>query len=266
MGFSDIAPAGGSGYLVFTGVGFETRRQRHFQALAGSQPPTITGGYAVWKPVRRPLARALTIFTGYDPAQMTVQIVFGQWANGGWQTDTQSGQDVEANIAVLEWMGGSNFQTGPSPVVYVTCPSPAGGQTDLIPPPYQSAPGRPYPWIVTGVQWGTAYRNATGFRVWQEATVTLQNYLNTGAPPRAHMTAHGGYFVSEPGRDTPLLIAAAPSVSSPIADQQIVARRITSDPHNNPCKDNPRLNLQGKGLRFVVRHGVPVYVPTHQEA
>lgn len=262
---ASIAPASGA-YLTFVGVGFSSGRQRQFQALSGSKPPTITGGYAKWKPIPRPLARAMTVFDGYDPTQMTVEVIFGSWANGGWGTSNQAGQTVEANIAVLEWMAGSNFQTGPSPVVYVTCPSPSGGQSDLIPPQYQTRPGSPFPWIITALEWGTAYRNAAGFRIWQQATVTLQNFLNVNATPRADTTAHGAYFVSRAGRDRPLLIASAPSVSSPTADVQILAGRICSDSHNNPCKDRPNLNLNGKGLRFVIPHGVQVWVPSHQTA
>ena len=260
---NEIAPEANA-YLSFTGVGFSTGKQRSFQAIAGQTAPTVTGGYAKWKTIPRPLARALTIFEGYDPVQMRVEIIFGAWANG-WQIDDTAGQLVESNIAVLEWMGGSNFQTGPSPVVYMWSYSAKGGQqSDLIPPQYQSVGKNQFPWIVTGLQWGTAVRNDSGFRVWQEATITLENYLNLGTPPKAQTSIQGGYFVSRAGRDQPILVAAAPSSNSPMEDHQILAGRICSDPHNNPCKGHPNLRLGGKGLRFQIPHGVPIFVPGHQ--
>jgi hypothetical protein len=261
---SEIAPAANA-YLSFTGVGFSTGKQRSFQAIAGATAPTVTGGYAKWKTVPRPLARSLTIFDGYDPVQMTVEIIFGSWANGWQIDDSESSHPTEDNIAVLEWMAGSNFQVGPSPVVYMWSYSAKGGaQSDLIPPQYQSVGKNQYPWIVTGLQWGTAVRNSAGFRVWQEATVTLENYLNIGAPPKATTSANGGYFVSRAGRNQPILIAAAATVKSPMEDHQILAGRICQDPHNNPCKGHPNLRLNGKGLRFQIPDKVPVFVPGHQ--
>lgn len=255
-------PPAGNAYLSFTGVGFSSGVQRSFQAVAGQKPPTITGGYAKWTPVERPLSRALTIFAGYDPMEMTVDVIFGNWTDG-WQTDDASGQAVEAAIGQLEWMGGSNFTNGPSPVVYVFCSLPSGGQSDLIPPEYQSTARTQYPWIITGLQWGQAWRNENMFRVWQEATITLQNYLNIGAPPKAQTSAKGGYFISRAGRDRPILIAGAPSTLSPVETVQALAGRILSDPKNNPCKGS-HISLSGKGLRFLIRHGTPVWVPDHQ--
>lgn len=251
-------------FLSFTGVGFSTGTPRRFQALAGANPPTITGGYARWTEVKRPLARSLTIFDGYDPVRMVVDVVFGAWAAPGWDITDAGGQAVEQNIGALEWMAGSNFQSGPSPAVYVYCYAATGGQSDLIPPQYQSRDHKhEFAWVITQLAWGTSHRNTNGRRVWQEATITLEGYLGTAAAPHASREAAGGYFVSRPGKDRPILIAAAATVNSPNEDHQILAGRIAEDPHNNPCHGRPRLSLNGKGLRFRIPHGVHVWIPGH---
>lgn len=252
------APPVSNIYLSFQGIGFSTGATRSFDVICGQNPPTITGGYAKWTVLARPLQRGLTFLDGYDPATMTVNVIFGQWGLQGWKIDDNTAQKVEKDIGSLEWMGGSNFVSGPSPVVYVFSHSSQGGDTDLVPPQYRGVP-----WIVTRLDWGTAYRNSSGSRVWQEATVTLQNYLNLGKPPAADTSTTGGYFISKPGRDTPLLIAGAPSVNSPTVDHSVLAGRICQDPKNNPCKSTT-IRLQRKSVYFKIRHGVAVFVPSHQ--
>src|SRR5581483_6732395 len=179
-GVGDRMALSGNVYLSFQGVGFSSGYRQSFDVLCGDNPPTVTAGYANWTNVKRPLQRSLTIFEGYEPATMTVEVRFGQWANNGsWQTDDTAGQKNENDIGKLEWMAGSNFQQGPSPAIYVWSHSTQGGDTDLIPRQY-----RGLPWIISGgVQWGKSIRNPNGYRIWQDATFTLENYLNLTAPP-----------------------------------------------------------------------------------
>jgi len=250
---------GGNVYLSFQGVGFTTSYRQSFDVLVGDNPPVITGGYANWTPLKRPLQRALTIFTGYDPVQMAVEVRFGRWANG-WQTDDMHGQQVEADIGKLEWMAGSNFQQGPSPAVYVWSHSSQGGDTDLVPPQYANVP-----WVITALEWGKAWRNTNGYRVWQEATITLQHYQNLTAAPPPNTNKSGGYFTTTAARNTALLIAGAPSSLSPMVDHRILAGRILSDAKNNPCKSTS-IKLSGKSLSYPIRVGVSVWVPSHQTA
>lgn len=245
-------------YLSFQGVGFTSGAKRSFDVVCGQSPPTITGGYANWQPLQRPMQRSLTMLQGYDPVTMTVDIIFGVWGAQGWQQDDTTAGKVETDIGKLEWMAGSNFTAGPSPVVYAFSHSAQGGDTDLIPPQY-----RGIPWIVTGLQWGTSYRNSAGSRIWQEANLTLQNYLNLGAPPAADTSATGGYFISKAGRDTALLIAGAPSVNSPTVDHSVLAGRICEDAKNNPCKGST-IRLRRKSVYWPIRHGIPVWVAAHQ--
>jgi hypothetical protein len=252
-------------FLAFQGVGFTSGKTRQFQAMCGANPPTITAGYAKTTTLERPKQRGLTIFDGYDPVQMTVQIVFGSWVGTGWLTDDATGRSIKGDIDVLEWMGGSNFQAGPAPVIYVWCYSSSGaGQTDLIPPQYQSTPQAPFPWILTtgGLQWGTAYRNASGLRVWQEATLVLENYLNLGGTPPPDTSAKGGYFVTSPKINKPILIAGAKGVLSPMEDHAVLAGRICEDPKNNPCKATS-IKLNRKGVYYAIRKDVSVWIPGH---
>lgn len=249
-------------YLQFQGIGFSTGKVREFQVIAGSQPPTITGGYAQYEEYDRPLQRGLTIFKGYKPVTMTVSVIFGQWVGTGWKTDDDTGRAIRQQIAALEWMGGSNFQAGPSPVVYIFCQSTSGGQTDLIPAQYQSTSKSQFPWIITGLSWGTTYRNPAGYRVWQEATITVENYLNLGVTPPPKTQQDGGYFRTTGTYDKPILIAGAPSVRSPVEDHRILARRICESSRNNPCKGT-RIKLNRKGIYYQIRTGVHVWVPGH---
>ena len=253
-----MAPA--NTYLSFYGVGFTSGVQKSFQALCGANPPTVTGGYAVWNKVKLPMQRSLTTLDSYDPAQLTCEVIFGQFdPSQGWMIDPASAALVEQYIGDLEWMAGSNFHSGPSPVVYVKANA-TGGQSNLIPPQYQNMP-----WIVSSLTWGKAYRNAQMSRVYQEATIVLENYLNFSKPPQADENTQGGYFASKPGRDTALLIAGAPSTNSPMVDHQTLARRILADPQNNPCRGTS-IKLQRRSVTWQIRHTVPVWVPGHQIA
>ena len=246
-------------YLSFQGIGFSSGKVHPFDVLCGKDPPTITDGYGKWSTLDRPLQRGLTIFQGYDPAQMTVSMIFGSFTAGGWQQDDTTGIAVEADIGVLEWMGGSNFQIGPPPVVYVFSYLAGGGpaQTDLIPPQYAGIP-----WVVAsgGLTWGQAWRNPNGYRIYQEATVTLINYLNLNAPPVADTSAKGSYFKTRKGRDTALLIAAA--ALSPTVDQQSLARSILSVAQNNPIKGTT-VKMRRRSISWVIPNGISVWVPAH---
>lgn len=260
-----ITPLGGNIYLTFQGIGQSSGVRRGFDVMVGDDPPSITGGYAKWTNIARPLQRALVVFQGYDPMQMDVNVRFGVWdAKRGWlrdDTDPISGQDVrrvEADIDTLEWMAGGNFDDGPSPVVYVYSHGSQGRDTDLISGKYHGMA-----WIVTNIQWGKSYRNKNGFRTWQEATISLTNYLNLGRTPAPDTNVRGAYFVSKPGADTPLGIAGAWTGRTPTVDWQTLAKNICSDDQNNPCQGT-NLNLGRRSISYKIRHGVKVWVPRHQ--
>jgi hypothetical protein len=231
--------------------------------MVGEERPTISGGYAKWQALDRLLQRGLTIFQGYDPVQMTIDVIFATFlAYGEWNITDVAAQALEADIDSLDWMAGGRFHTGPSPVVYVWCYQSGqigGAQTGLIPLKYQY----PTPWIVTGLEWGTAYSNPNGYRIWQNATITLEGYLNLGQTPQPDSTTTGAYFVTRPGRDTALLIAGSLSVNDPTVDQQSLATDILQSTKNNPCKGTG-INLYRRSIYWTIPDGTSVWIPSHQ--
>lgn len=243
-------------YITFTGTGFFSGATRQFTVMAFNTPPTPTGGYAIWQPVARPLRRALTVFQGFNPQELTLDILFARWdQNNGWGSDDQTGMLVEADINKLEWMGGQNYIHSQSPAVTLAASNSSG---DLIPGPYQNLT-----WVVTGITWGRAWRSPGGFRVWQEANVTLQAYLNIGAPAPRDSRTPGAFFTSRPGRDTALLIARAPQVRAPGRDVQTLARDILHASQNNPLRGTS-IKLERRSVSWRIRHGLNVWVPAHQ--
>lgn len=245
--------------LTFTGVGFGTHTEHAFEAMPGANAPTITDGYAVWSQVQRPLNRSLTTAQGYGANTMTVDVVLAHFDGGGnWivEQDHQGaleGTNGFTGISALEWMAGGRFHGGPSPAVYVNSYGPRAGTTDLIPPHYQGIS-----WVISQLQWGNAIRNSRGFRVWQEATVTLIGYLSIGrSAPHAKNERHGGYFTTTSSRRTALQIASAPSSRSPAAFHQILAKRIVQSDRNKHLY-NGHPNIYRK-----LKVGVKVWVPEH---
>lgn len=257
-------------YLSFYGVDLAGGGNvQKFQAMVGDNAPTVTGGYAKWNVVDRPLMRSVTIFAGYEPAQMKVEVRFGQW-NPGWETGPNASQKTENDIAALDMMAGSvgHYNAGPPQIVYVAAYSNQTGMSDLIPPKYQFTPysgSKLFPWVVNGLQWGTSYRNpSTGQRVYQEATVTLLQYLGTiGSPkaPAAPTQKSGGWFIAKAGRDTALLIAGAPSSMSPNEDHKILAQRMVNANGPYPNAKNPTLGL--RSINQKIKLNKPVWVPSH---
>lgn len=257
----------GDYYLSFQGIGFSSGTTRRFDVLCGDNPPNITSGYANWTEVKRPLQRSLTVFTGYPPMQMTCELRFGRWdAARGWLTDDRwnlftgrgdGSGNTEDDIYTLEWFAGANFVSGPSPLVYAWSHSNKGGDTNLIPRGYRNTP-----WIVKDLQWGKSLRNANGTRTYQDATVTLEHYLNLSRTPAPDTTVRGSYFRSGPGRNTCLLIAGSEGARSPILDHWILANRIRTQSQNNPCKGTG-IRLERRSINWPIPGGTAVWVPQH---
>lgn len=255
-------------YLSFQGKDPATGYRKSFDVLCGAADPKITGGYAEWSTVSRPLQRALTIPKDFPPVEMTCDVIFGSWVGQyglphGWQQNDTTGKRVEADIAALEWMAGGGgtggHARGQAPWVYVMSYSGQNSkaQSGLIPPQY-----RGLQWVITALAWGQGWRNASEYRIYQEATVTLTNFLSLTPAGSATTDAGGSWFVSSPGRDTALKIAASPSIASPTLDYQSLARTILGAKANNPCRGTT-IKLKGRSIHWAIRHGVHVYVPSH---
>ena len=244
-----------SDYLVFEGRSWIRNYGQKFSVLCGDNPPTITDGYALWQTIPRPLSTGVTLFTGYNPPQMQCELRFAMWDSGGsWDTTTAGGSDVESRISILEWMAGANFGTGRSPVVRVYSYKGDNTLSDLVPPAW-----RYVTWIIgsgtaSGLEWGQAWRNEQGQRIWQDVKVTLTKYVGYDQAPKAGTQQNGTYMVASPSADTPLKMAANTQANMPMANQELLARLIVSDPHNS--------NLQLRSVRQQVPQGSRVWVPS----
>jgi hypothetical protein len=151
-------------------------------------------------------------------------------------------------------MAGANFGTGRSPVVFVRSYHGDGRLSDLVPPAW-----RYVTWIIgsgssSGLQWGQAWRNEQGQRIWQDVTVTLTKYVGYDKAPRAGTLQNGTFKVASPTEDTPLKMASNAQSNMPMANQEVLARQIVSDPHN--------AGLQLRSIRQPIRQGARVWVPS----
>lgn len=255
-------------YLTFQGKG--RGWQDAFAVLCGDNPPTPTSGFAKWTTVDRPLLRGLTVFTGYDPVTLNVEVRFGVWTSTWeWLVDDASGQQVETDMHKLMTMGGMFQGAGQSPYVYLNSYDSSGRTTPLIPLTMQQTSGvtgklanaNTWPWVVTGLQWGEATKNPGGYTVRRDCTVTLLNYQGLSTPQTS--TVRGGYFTSAPGRDTMLLIAEDHNPNGAALRPDLLANQIKTSPRNNPCRGS-RVSLERKSVRWVIPHRTRVWVPGHQ--
>lgn len=259
-------------YINLRGYGLDGKRSCY--ALCGDDPPTITGGYAKWTVVDRPMMQGVTVFQGYDPVKMTLSLRFGVWDGNGWHVDSATADQVEDQITRLEWMAGIGRSSGMSPIVYANSYGPSGGSTNLIPSGYQATVGISgneketylWPWVISDqIQWGKAWRSQGGDgaggtpvgRIYQECTLVLTNFQGLTTPPKQQSS--GTYYIVQPGgRNTVLLIAEDPSFHA-IAVQQL-AHAIRTSHNNNPIQGS-RIHLSDHTVRWPIPVGKSVYVP-----
>lgn len=159
-----------------------------FHVRAGDTAPTITQGYAQIETIDRSERVGLSVFSGFDPAVMSIPIRFegiDRDHKHGFQMSDGSG--VEHDIKELERMAGRGHFTGaargPSAIIRVS--TTMGGAHSkphpLIPTNYQWTrhnPSAPL-WWISGIEWDAdPIRNPfTGDRVRQLATVELTQYV-----------------------------------------------------------------------------------------
>jgi hypothetical protein len=159
------------------------RDEAGFSVLAGDQPPRVTGGYAKFSTVDRPLRTGLTQFDGYDPITMEVPIRFENFNGDLDNVRGASGAQIEDDIALLERMAGrGNFRgaaVGPPPIIVITATNDSGVPVGLIPRNYQWTRANPNApkWRVTSIDWDAEpLRNSWGNRIRQKATVSVQQH------------------------------------------------------------------------------------------
>lgn len=145
--------------------------------------PTVTGGYAKWGVIDRPLRAGLTIFEGYDPSTIEIPILFDDFIGG-------NGDAIEDDIQKLEYMAGRGPGAANTlgdnkipPIITVQCYDTDGNAFPLIPKPYQYSPStntNPPIWVITGLSWdANPERNHAGNRIRQAATVTVTQYVES---------------------------------------------------------------------------------------
>lgn len=260
-------------HILFYGEDFFDATNNHqFSVLSGDQPPTVVGGYAQYATIPRPLRRGLTLFQGYDPMSLQVSVRFIKFdSTGSWITDTGvvggvgAGATIENEIAILEWMAGESINVGPSPFVYLSTFDGSGNSVPLIPFEYQTTSpnqpaafggGNPAPWIITGLSWDASpIRNTDGYRIRQDATVTVQYYQAPGGQPtsskgRGKARSKSITVTSKANDDTPLKIARHQKTH----DAQTLAEAIKNAPQNK--------DLQLRSIHSKIKHGKKVTVPS----
>lgn len=253
-------------HISFYGENFNNPSENtNFDVLAGDTPPTITGGYAKWQTIDRPLRRGVTVFQGYDPPTMSVAIRFMRFdANGSWLTDTPNGLLIEEGVEILEFMAGWPGREGPPMLVWLSTYDGRGNAIPLIPFNWQPASspnvpaqlqGTDQPWVITGLEWDqNPLRNHDGYRTKQDATVTVQRFSQTTDTPfdRTQPANRGksSTFVSRPGADTAITIAR--TVHS--RDASVLAAAIKAFPQN------AKLHIRSI-YHTRIKHGKKVHIP-----
>jgi hypothetical protein len=222
--------------------------------LAGDTRPQPTDGYAQVTTVALPLARGLTVFTGYNPVSLALPVRFIKFdRSGSWLKDAVAGNDIETGIADLEWMAGSGNTSGRPPFVYLSTYDATGRTISLIPKQYQSVSVRSAGkrWLITGLDWGDSWSNAGMDRIRQDVTVTVQRYETvTGGYTRLLPRPKSIVVKSAAGFDTALLIARAQKT----ADAPNLAYDIVHAIQNAP--------LHLRGINQKIKFGRGVVVPS----
>lgn len=197
-------PRGGprSIYSEFSGRGLKTlmvprtlRTAFSFSAYAGDKPPTIVAGYAKLSVLDRPERVGLSVFDGYDPSQLKVPIRF----------ESRDGTQVEADIALLEYMAGRGnppgdlgpgSSVGAPPILHISVTD--GDQVvPLIPNNYQRTlqnPSGPL-YRIADLQWDDdpgkgVRRNRAGNRTRQLVDVIVQQHVSINLATRSSSASH----------------------------------------------------------------------------
>jgi len=148
------------------------------KVLRGDTAAKIVGGEGGWTMVDRPRRTSLTQWTGRQPYQMDVPVLFDGW---------RAQESVEQDIRRLQTMSiGSDFN--PPPTIKIDGALPVGGAT----------------WVITGIDWGDEVfwaQTPRGqyFRLRQDALVHLTEYVAeqrlkitiTNSLPNTYITSKG---------------------------------------------------------------------------
>jgi len=126
------------------------------RVLRGPDPPKMTGGMGGWQIINRPRRSGITQWTGYEPYQMEVSVMFDGW---------HAQESVEDDIRRLNMMQtGSDYQ--PPPTIKIDGALPVAGAI----------------WVISTIDWGDIVywkQSPTGEfnRYRQDAVVHLLQYV-----------------------------------------------------------------------------------------
>jgi len=148
------------------------------KVLRGDNPAQIVGGEGGWQMVDRPRRTSLTQWTGRQPYQMDVPVLFDGW---------RAQESVERDIRMFQLMAiGRDFT--PPPTIKIDGALPVVGAT----------------WVITGIDWGTEVfwsqtQRGQFYRLRQDAVAHLLQYQEeerlkitiTNSLPNTYITSAG---------------------------------------------------------------------------
>lgn len=143
----------------------------------GGDPPVITGGYGGWEKQARPMLQALTRWTGRDPLEQSISILFDKFRDLA---------TVEDDIQKLEQMA---FPLRPGlhpPIIRISNEESSDG----------AGLHTENKWVIANITWGASTRTRKGFRTRQEAVVDLLHFIGDDyvkpLPPAKNRNKKGG--------------------------------------------------------------------------
>jgi hypothetical protein len=124
-------------------------------ALLSEERPNIESGYGGWEEVERPRRRPITTFKSSPGLRLSLPMLLDNWTQG---------TSIEWRIAQVEKLGQPVGGHGEPPQVRVSA---SGG----------AVPHTERTWVVADIAWGDALMNENGYRVRQQVTLTLLEYV-----------------------------------------------------------------------------------------
>lgn len=135
---------------------FNPSRGKSVTIRRGDGAPKMTAGGGGWETVDRPRRTGFTQWSGGDPYQMDIPVLFDGWANGRSQ---------EAAISMLNQMKMSPGPWLPPPTVTIIGLVPVKGAT----------------WVIQNIEWGDDViwqaDGESGYRLRQDAVVQLLQFV-----------------------------------------------------------------------------------------
>lgn len=200
-------------HIVFEAI----RGKKHLAVLAGAAgAPTPTGGYAKWLEVPRPQRNPITVLEGFEATTLSIPLTFslitGLSERGEVQRRTP--EEVEEAIWWLEDAAGLTRKryTPKLQLLKIYTVDGKGVQIPLLPPgPIARVQdvAKTF-WVIDGIAWDSKpERNSRGYRIRQDGTVTVKEWVPT---PREESAVKGMRAKLE--RDKPTVIRSTAALNT----------------------------------------------------